>query len=336
MTSGRRIHPVPYAFEIVLLLNLIVVVAMAKSRGLAVGRLIVEQVPVVWGSALQNTLLGIGLRALLEWRRGRARDYFAAIRTVGWLSDTLRLFVNLLFTVYLYGFVKLTVPIFHPRLFDRELWEADRMIFGGYSPNIFVLSLFSNSQMIRFFDWTYARIFFGSLIIAFAFVLSHPSRRIRIAFINGHTLLWLAGAWLYLLVPSLGPAFVFPEVWFEYARYFTITHYFQVKLMLNYQNVLKIAAGQQVPVSIALGIGAFPSLHVAFQMFVFLWMRRLWVYGQVVFGLFLLMIVLGSMVTGWHYFIDAVAGIVLAVACYVPFARLHRVPRWIALTRRET
>ena len=41
--------------------------------------------------------------------------------------------------------------------------------------------------------------------------------------------------------------------------------------------------------SVVYGIAAFPSMHVAFQTFVFLWMRRLWIYGQLVFGVFLLM-----------------------------------------------
>ena len=44
-------------------------------------------------------------------------------------------------------------------------------------------------------------------------------------------------------------------------------------------------------------------------MYVFLWLRRLWTWGQVMFGFFVLAILLGSMVTGWHYLIDGLAGI---------------------------
>ena len=76
--------------------------------------------------------------------------------------------------------------------------------------------------------------------------------------------------------------------------------------------------------SIVLGIGAFPSLHVAAQMYVFLWMRRLWTSGEVLFGIFVVVIFLGSMITGWHYFIDGVAGVALALGCYVLFDRLER------------
>ena len=73
-----------------------------------------------------------------------------------------------------------------------------------------------------------------------------------------------------------------------------------------------------------MGIAAFPSLHVGFQTYVFLWMRRLWTSGEVLFGIFVVVIFLGSMITGWHYFIDGVAGAALALGCYVLFDRLER------------
>jgi membrane-associated phospholipid phosphatase len=66
-------------------------------------------------------------------------------------------------------------------------------------------------------------------------------------------------------------------------------------------------------------------------MYVFLWMRRLWRYGGIVFGIFTLFIFIGSVVTGWHYLIDSIAGLVLAYISYVIFARIYRLDRWLKL-----
>jgi membrane-associated phospholipid phosphatase len=113
-----------------------------------------------------------------------------------------------------------------------------------------------------------------------------------------------------------------------------ITQTFQALLMRNYQNVIRAASGQPAgEIRIAFGIGAFPSLHVAFQMYVFLWMRRLWTAGEVLFGIFVLVIFLGSMITGWHFMIDALAGLMLGWGCYAVFARRSRLTRWLELRR---
>ena len=126
-------------------------------------------------------------------------------------------------------------------------------------------------------------------------------------------MLLLAGEWLYMFVPTLGPAFRFPEMWLPFAYGLEMTQHFQAYRMKNYQAVTQLPHGGPIgDIQLMFGIAAFPSLHVAFQTFAFLWMRRLWVYGEIVFGIFALMIIVGSVVTGWHYLVDGVAGFVLA------------------------
>jgi hypothetical protein len=220
--------------------------------------------------------------------------------------------------VVTYGWIKLVVPIYHHRLFDPELWELDRALFFGIAPTTFVLDVFGADWFLRLIDWTYANIFFASAFLAFAWTLSHPERRIRIAFADGNALLWITGAWLYMLLPSLGPALRFPDVWFAYSQTLHNTQGLQAILMRNYQNVLRAWNGQALtePISIVFGIGAFPSLHVAFQTYVFLWARRIWRTGQIVFGVFVFVIFLGSMITGWHYLIDSIAGLLMAYLSY--------------------
>jgi len=99
--------------------------------------------------------------------------------------------------------------------------------------------------------------------------------------------------------------------------------------------VLRAVSGQaSQSISILFGIGAFPSMHVAYQTFVFLWMRRLWTWGEVIFAIFVVAIFLGSLITGWHYLIDAIAGVVLALGFYVVVARAYRMKEFLRFSRR--
>src|SRR5258705_13913836 len=109
------------------------------------------------------------------------------------------------------------------------------------------------------------------------------------------------GAWLYVLVPALGPAYRFPDVWLQYSTDLRTTQGLQALLWRNYQNVIQVDQSRKAtPVNILFGIAAFPSMHVAFQTFIFLWFRRLWTWGEVMFAFFVFAIFFGALITGWH------------------------------------
>jgi hypothetical protein len=306
----------PYFFEMFAVANLALIAIIAHVSLPIVGSPLQHVVIFSIGIGTQ-AIAGIIVRALIALVR-RDRTYLAIIRTRAWILDTVRLIVGGAVVVVVYGWIKLVVPIYHPRLFDAELWDLDRLLFFGIAPTTFLLDVFGAPSFLRVVDWSYANIFFASASIAFAWALSHPERRIRVAFANGNALLWISGGWLYLLVPSLGPALRFPDVWFAHSEALRLTQGLQAILMRNYQNVLRAWKGEAIsePIRIVFGIGAFPSLHVAFQMYVFLWTRRVWRAGQIVFGVFLFAIFLGSMITGWHYLTDSLCGLGMAYLAY--------------------
>ena len=306
----------PYFFEVFACANLAVILFIARESLPIIGSPLAHLAALSAGIGTQ-AVAGILVRVAIALVR-RDRTYLRVIRGGAWITDTLRLIFFGAMVIVAYGSLKLVVPIHHPRLFDPELWELDRALFFGIAPTTFFLDVFGAPWFLRLIDWTYANIFFASAFIAYAWVLSHPRRRLRIAFANGNALLWITGAWLYLLVPSLGPAYRFPDVWFAYGEMLRNTQGLQAILMRNYQNVIRAANGVPItePIRIVFGIGAFPSLHVASQMYVFLCARRVWRTGQVLFGIFVLLIFLGSMITGWHYLIDSLAGLVMAYLSY--------------------
>jgi hypothetical protein len=335
MTDAQAIHR-PYFFEIFTIVNLLIIhgvlVRYYDMSGAisSLPQVLFAAVP----TAIAQLLVGVLIRAAVLRYRGKEQmlAYLRVVRSKRWIVDSLRLSFFIALTVHTYAWIKLTIPVIHPHLYDQQLWDLDRAIFFGFSPTIFFLSLFSNGVALRVVDFTYAYVFVGSINLAFLFFLSSPSRRIRVAFNNGNTLMWITGSWLYMLVPSLGPAYRFPQVWFEYSQYLAHTHFLQAMLMRNYQLVVHPVTSAGKPINVVFGIAAFPSLHVGFLTFVFLWMRRLWRHGGIVFGVATLFIFLGSVVTGWHYLIDAIAGMVLAIICYLIFSRTHRMNRALHLS----
>ncbi len=277
------------------------------------------------------TVIGIIVRVIVAFATGR-KQYLRRFRRFPWLLETLRLNFAGGLTFFAYGWIKLAMPVVHPVLFDQQLWDLDQLVFFGLAPTVFFLDVLGNEAFLKTIDWSYSYVFYASTIVASGYFFSDPGRRVRVAFANGNAVLWIAGVWLYMAFPSLGPAYRFPDVWLAYDHVLARTQYLQAVLMRNYQDVIRAARGEQHgPIHLMLGIAAFPSLHVAFQTYVFLWMRRLWTSGEVLFGIFAATIFLGSMITGWHYLVDGLAGFVLALGCWWISWRRARMARFLRL-----
>lgn len=320
----------PYFFEVFAAANLVIIQALLWP--LATPMTTLPGVMLMTAAAmLLQIAAGVAIRAVVAWRRGRLPAYLAIVRSGAWITDTLRIAIFSAMSVQAYGWIKLAIPLLNSRLFDQELWDLDAMLLAGHSPTELVLTLFSGHAVLRAIDWIYANAFFATLLIASAYFGSSASRRFRVAFMDSNISLWLVGAWLYVVLPSLGPAYRFPDVWLPLAALLDRTQTMQRLLMTNYQNMLDLAAGLPRTVKVMYAVAAFPSLHVGFQTLVFLWMRRVWRWGGIVFGSIALTILIGSVVTGWHYLVDGIAGALIAWLCYALSSRAHRMPRLFAI-----
>lgn len=331
----RRIDWRPRAYELVVLGNLVVIYVATMGRTQGVLLSLPESLFAGMFSLGVQAFAGVLIRLIVAAVRGNAGRYLAVIRRPMWLLETARLLFAAALMVHVYCWIKITIPILHPPLFDQQLWNLDRALFFGISPNIFFLSLFSSHAALTVVDFTYGPIFLVGLFVAFAYFISSPSNRLRVAFVTGHAFMWIAGAWLYVLIPSLGPAYRFPQVWLEYANSLPRTQGLQAQLWVNYSKVLRLRAGLPLttgPVNILHGIAAFPSMHVAFQTFIFLWFRRVWKWGELLFAVFVLMIFLGALISGWHYLVDLYAGMLLAWIVWAVTSRRYRVIRFTRLS----
>jgi hypothetical protein len=330
--TGPKLSWRPHFYEVAAVVNILIIHLMLMRDAWAV----IETLPAVLVSVgptfIIQLVAGVIVRlAICAWR-GNWRAYLAEIRRPAWIVESIRIVIFGTLVVHAYGWIKIAVPLRHPRLFDQELWNLDQTLFFGLSPNILALNLFGNRTVLHVVDYWYGNLFIVSMFVAFGYFLSAPSNRLRIAFVTGNAVMWLTGSWLYMALPSIGPAYRFPEIWLRYVDDFRKTQFLQALLWGNYQRVLLLPTSVNPgPINVMLGIAAFPSLHVAMQTYVFLWFRKLWTWGEIMFGFFVFFILLGSLITGWHYLIDGIAGILLAYISYAIAMRAFRVHRWLKL-----
>ncbi|MBW3670368.1 MAG: phosphatase PAP2 family protein [Acidobacteria bacterium] len=255
--------------------------------------------------------------------RKRGRRYLRAVATPRFIGVFLMLFVTLVLLMVFYASLKVMVPLLNERIYDDFFWRIDTFLFFGMSPNVFLVNLLDHSLLLRFIDWGYGYFFLISLLTSFPLFLPHVDDRIRVSFISANVLLWSAGAWLYLTVPSLGPAYSYHEIWDSVRQQFPISTYWQKHLIDNYQLVLRIPHGTiGEGFNMFEGIGAFPSMHVGFQGLFALYLGRLSRVAGRVAWLLVFLTFLGSVLTGWHYLVDSIAGLLLAVGIFLLMERV--------------
>ena len=315
----RRLHPRLY--EILVLLHVVAVLVLVR----AVGRL--PSLP--W-----DTLLGVRLFAIpmvlfilgaivtraaalvATGRTARAgRFLVATFRTRSGL-DLVRLVAGASLVYYGHVWLKVIVPFLNPQLFDGPLARLDSAIHFGLNPGPFALGLFPWPVFLRAIDAYYGA-FVPLTVAGMSWFLTAPSRPERARFAAGFALLWLAGAWGYVALPTLGPCYVYAADYAGAASSLPLQAATQKLLMTHYTALLGAAArGETMRILPVLGIGAMPSLHVAAHAFLALFARKRSGPLFLLFTVATLLTFWGSLVTGWHYAVDGYVGLLLAVLCW--------------------
>ena len=204
---------------------------------------------------------------------------------------------------------------------DGDLLRADKWLFFGHSPAVLLHDLLGQDIAAHILERVYTS--FTNLVpLAFVGALVF-TKRIR----DGYMMLtaaiwvWILGVASYYLIPTLGPFASAPQ---EFAGLpdtsITAT---QAKYLAQRVYLLHHPEAGDAFASIS----AFASLHVAFTCMVFLMLR--W-YGlkrlSQVMGVYLVGVMVATVYFGWHFFVDDIAGVVLAYLA-VLLARLTVYPR---------
>ncbi|HEU5304212.1 MAG TPA: phosphatase PAP2 family protein, partial [Gemmatimonadales bacterium] len=253
------------------------------------------------------------------WARLRGRDLNGMVRLLrerGWLGARLVRYLALALTVTaFFGSLaqwKSAIPLFYPGFRWDAPIEAVEVLLHGDHPDRFLAPLFGSPRGILFLDRVYHTWFYMlfGLVVWQAWEADH--RRLR-QFWLSFALIWVGfGILLATLLASAGPIYA--------ALDRGSASYDDLLARLNAAEALgplfvRLSAGslwaaaRQPGFTIGDGISAFPSLHVALAWLAALALWRVHRGLGLVGAGYALLILLGSIMLGWHYALDGEAAI---------------------------
>ena len=267
--------------------------------------------------AIVTVVLSVILRPLLS--RKRRGEWSALVRNskltdFQFWSDLVRITLALITASLFHFLLKSSIYLINPRTWDPQLMRLDRAVHFGISPSLFLLELFKSPVAYRAIDFYYATLY-GVIVVTYPSIFAAVAgKQLRRAFATAFVLVMILGWIGYATLPSWGPVFIQPQEFQTSLRYMPMTVRIQSQLFEETSSLVRNPLGGRRIVYG--GIAAFPSLHVAILTLFALVSRRISKGWFKVNVLLILFMILGSVVTGYHYLIDAYAGLVLGWGAY--------------------
>ncbi len=222
------------------------------------------------------------------------------------------------FILFMFTFTELkgNIPLINPYGWDATFAHLDKALFAGHDPWRLLEPLLGNAYVTFIINFVYNFWFFlflGSLI---SVAISRTITQADVRYLLSFMLAWsIGGSLLATLFSSAGPAFygrlgLSPDV---YAPLMNKLHAFNQVLpvwALEKQDALwSLFEMKRVELG---GMSAFPSMHnaQATLMALYAWkLGRKLGWAATIYAGF---IMTGSVWLGWHYAVDAMAGIAIA------------------------
>jgi uncharacterized membrane protein len=284
-------------------------------------------------------LVGLDIAVRAGHRARTWRPSLAAMRAVrrerwhrerGWAVASA--IVSFYITYLAYRNLKSIVPLLRPgELFDTRLAEWDRSLLGGNDAAELLHDLLGTGAATHVLSLFYGFfILFVPLSLALALVFSrHLFGGVFYATALGIN--WPLGALSYLLLPAMGPAYAAPAEFTALPE----THVLHVQHLMLQQRLDFIH--HPLAHDAAQNIAAFASLHISMTLTAALaahivGLSRRWRIG--LWSLFAITVV-ATIHLGWHYVIDDLAALPMAVTAlalarvltgFAPSAADSRVP----------
>ncbi len=237
--------------------------------------------------------------------------------------------VSFYVTYLAYRNLKSVIPLVRPGdLFDRQLTDTDRVLFGGHDPAELLHALLGTGVSAHVLSAGYMLFFlFIPATLAIGLVFSRDLQA-GLFYTTAQSLNWLLGAGSYFLLPSLGPIYAEPAA-FANLPVSGVTQLQDLLLDQRVEFLRDPAAGT------AQSIAAFASLHVSIFFTGVLAAHLLRLGRRVKVGAWALLgvTIASTIYLGWHYVLDDVGGLILgALAIGLAWlltgfdARNHRQP----------
>ncbi|HVD57281.1 MAG TPA: phosphatase PAP2 family protein [Thermoleophilaceae bacterium] len=218
--------------------------------------------------------------------------------------------VSFYITYLAYRNLKSAVPLLRPDyLLDRQLADLDRFLFLGSDPAELTHAIFGTGAAAEVLSVIY--LFYVlcvpiSLAVALVFSANLPG---GLFYATAAALNWPIGALSYIALPALGPVYYVPEDF----RDLPVTEVSKLQGLMLDQRVEFLADPSVTGTSQS--IAAFASLHVSVILTAVLAAYLLGFGRRTRLGLWVLLwsSVLATVYLGWHYVIDDVAGVAIAL-----------------------
>ena len=219
--------------------------------------------------------------------------------------------------MFAYSTIKTRIPEMVPFIWDEAFMKLDRLIFFGNDPWVLFSGLYDNPAIIIFMDTVYD--LWATLLVgtwALCFVCYGYAAKVRFQFPLAILITWfIGGNLLAILFASAGPCYYGAVTGLSdpYAAQMALLAGLEISeplRVVRYQSLL-----WDVYENPGLGFGgisAMPSMHCATTalLVLFAWNRP--VLKWVTRALFVL-IFISSFVLGWHYAVDGLLAIPVAV-----------------------
>ena len=240
------------------------------------------------------------------------------VRRARWTRHRLVASVSALVSFYVtyvaYRNLKSVVPLLQPGdLFDRQLTDLERGALGGHDPAELLHTVLGTGLSTHILSTVYVTfVIFLPLSLAVALVFS-PDLQGGIYYVTALSINWTIGAASYFLIPAMGPIYYTPGVFADLPD----THASHLQGLLLEQR-REFLADPSAP-GVAQNIAAFASLHcsllftAAMAAHVIGLDRRVRLALWVLFGLS----AVATIHLGWHYVVDDVAGVLIALVALV-------------------
>ena len=272
----------------------------------------------VWVVCLVVALVGLDVVVRAARRSGTLTPSRTAMRSVrrerwSWHRGVAvgSALVSFYVSYLAYRNLKSVVPLLRPGdLFDRQLADFERGLFGGNDPAALLHSLLGTGVQTQVLSIVYVFfILFVPLSLAAAVVFS-PNLPGGLFYATAASLNWPLGAASYLLLPALGPIYAEPAGFAHLPA--SDASALQGLLLDERLEFLRdpVASGA------AQSIAAFASVHVSMIFTAAVAAHLLGMARRLRIALWVLLAVTtaATIYLGWHYVIDDLVGVIIGLA----------------------
>jgi membrane-associated phospholipid phosphatase len=253
---------------------------------------------------VDHLLLGVGGAVTFL----HLREPGALRHAAGYLAWT-----ALAFFLVSFGYTAVKATLFIVREpMDDLLVAAESGLFGEPLHLKVVRAVKDKPAVVDFFDTVYFS-FFDHMLLTSALLVGMRQDTRRNEFVGALVFCYVLGGVAYYLLPAVGPAFASPD---DFAFLATLAPRAELIEGILLRNT-RLAIERNGVVLATFGyLASMPSLHVAHEL-VMVYFARQSRPALILSSGFAVLTVISTLVLGWHYFLDALGGAVIAWAAVI-------------------